>query len=143
MTETIAVAILTFASGLAGAVIGGVTAYKVAKFSAIKSHEQLLHSEKQQIYSELLDAYNSFLAYVTAAKISDADLFTEEERTLYTRFQSAFSKAILISSDDTRKRLTTFALLVNDFGRTRIEPKNLTISFDVAVRSMKEELSLK
>lgn len=143
MTETVIVAILTFASGLTGALIGGFIAYKVAKFSSRQSYQQLLHSEKLQIYAELLETYNLFLAYLTNMVVSNETSFVEEECTLYTRFQSAYSKAILISSEDTRKKLTSFVLLVNEYGKTRIEPEKLTISFNIAVQSLKKELSFK
>ena len=141
MTETLVVALVTFAAGVIGAVIGGITAYKVAKLSAAKNFSQMHHAEKQKIYSELLESYNMFSGAIEASMINKNWLTDAEERTLYTHFQSAYAKAILISSEETVLVLTNFLVDVNRFAANRVRPETLPTLFSQAVTAMRNELS--
>lgn len=141
MTETIVVALVTFSSGLVGALIGGLTAYKVAKFSAEKSIRQTIHTEKLKAYSELIESYQAFLSAITASMINRDWLTDTDERALYTRLQSAWSKAILICSEKTTLQLTLLLTSMNHYAADRKRPDDLSELFQKAVASMRSELS--
>lgn len=140
MTETVVVALVTLASGVIGSMIGGFTAYKVAKFSAEKNIKQTLHIEKQQAYTELVESYDRSTGAITASMIDRAWLTSSEERTLYTRFQSAYAKAILVCSAETGLQLTLLLECANRFAADRRKPKELPDLFSRAVASMRREL---
>ena len=143
MSETITIALITFLSGITGAIIGVITAYQVAKFSSLESKRQLAYTEKQRIYSALLDAYNSYIAMLTASTVDDKTGFPDEnERLLYTHFQSAYSQAVLVSSDTVAKSLTALLIGVNKFGKTLVPPENLNMLYNAAIHEMQKELAL-
>ena len=140
MTETIAVALITFSSGIVGAIIGGFTAYKVAKFSANRSIKQTLHVEKKQAYSELIESYERFVGAIAASMINKAWLEDIEERALFMRFQSAYAKAILICSENAVPQLNLLLKSVNCFATDRKIPDDLSSYFNQVVTSMRNEL---
>ena len=141
MTETVAVALVTFSSGVVGAVIGGFTAYKVAKFSANRNIKQTLHVEKQQAYSELIESYERFIGAIAASMINKALLEDTEERALFMRFQSAYAKAILICSENAVPQLNLLLKSVNRFATDRKIPDDLPSCFNQVVSSMRNELN--
>lgn len=140
ISETVIIALITFASGVVGAVIGGITAYKVAKFSATKNISQALYSEKQRAYAELLDSYNVFSGAIAASIIDKTWLTDAEERSLYTRFQSAYAKAILVCSAETALELTAFIHAVNRYAAERDRPEDLHDLFQRVVSALRREL---
>ena len=140
MTETVAVALITFSSGVVGAIIGGITAYKVAKFSANRSIKQTLHIEKQQAYAELIESYERFVGALAASMINEAWLEDIEERTLFMRFQSAYAKAILICSENAVPQLNLLLKSVSRFATDRKIPDDLASCFNQVVTSMRKEL---
>ena len=122
MSETVLVALITFASGITGAIAGGITAYKVAQYSSRENQKQSLDTEKRNTYAELWDAYNAFIAYLAANSDVNEGVPPEEERLLYVRLQSACIKAALLSSSSVRNSLHSLLLLANEYGKTHTAP---------------------
>ena len=142
MSETVLVALITFASGITGAIAGGITAYKVAQYSSRQNQKQALDAEKRITYAELWDAYNAFIAYVAVNPDTAAEFPPEEERLLYVHFQSTCTKAALLSSSSVRNHLNSLLLLTNECGSTHIFPSELQSVSERVMLEMHKELGL-
>ena len=142
MSETVLVALITFASGITGAITGGIIAYKVAQYSASENQKQSLDAEKRIAYAELWDTYNAFIAYLAANPNASKDIPPADERLLYIHFQSTCTKASLLSSVSVRDPLKSLLYLVNEYGRTHISPPDLHQVSEQVMLEMRKELGL-
>lgn len=140
MSETISVALITFASGLFGTLVGAISAYLTARNTAKSEQAILLHTEKRECYSAFLASYHTFAARITASDSGLAHLPGGVEQELFANFQIAYSKALLLASKDTEKALTALYTCVIELGETRTVPKHTSDAFTKAVEAMRSEV---
>lgn len=139
MSETVYIALITFASSLVGAGIGAFTAYGVAKISASAERKKMINTERIRAYSNLMTAYGNFILNMTADCNEDS-LLSERERLIYTQFQNAYSTAVLVAPRSVVPALNDLFLSINKFGETRQIPDNLGRLYQIAVDKMREDV---
>lgn len=118
MSDTIVVALITFASGAIGAVVGAVSSILMTKYNAQKEWASSFHKSRSDSYSHLLDCAVYYEKdFNNIAKL--ADLF------------SAINAAELVASDKTRSAISAFKerMLAKDFrSATFVEARSQMIS---------------
>lgn len=141
MSETISVALITFVSGLFGALVGAISAYLIAKNTTKSEQAKLLHAEKCKCYSTFLRSYHAFTAQITASDLGLTHLPDGVEQELFANFQIAYSAALLLASKNTEKALTNLYTCVIELGETRTVPERISNAFTNAVKAMRDEVT--
>lgn len=102
MPDTVWVALITFASGLVGTVVGAVVSYKTSMMGMQSDKGKLLHDEKREAYSELLAAHDDIMSYFIRVKLGRYKLGEGNLGDVTYRFSRAHSKAMLIAPASVR-----------------------------------------
>lgn len=105
MPETIQLALITFAAGFTGALIGAVSTYIVSKVGVKADRAKLLHDEKKLAYSQVMRAYYGIYGYLvgvtTGFKKFDKNLTAD----LTDEYYRAYATAILFAPSKVQKAL--------------------------------------
>lgn len=118
MSDTIVVALITFASGAIGAVVGAVSSILMTKYNAQKEWASSFHKSRSDAYSHLLDCAVYYEKDFNST-IKLAELF------------SAINAAELVASDETRSAISAFkkCLMGKDFrSATFVDARSQMIS---------------
>lgn len=131
MSDTVLIALITFASGFVGALSGYVTAKMSAKEQKNREAESLLFQTRLKTYSEYLEALKQW---------SDDPLNPKEKRHLFRKT----SEASLLSSDETDKFLDRVQMYVHKFNGEISESAHneFLMNKSLMLNSMRKDLSL-
>lgn len=114
MSDTVLVALITFASGFAGVLVGAVANYKISKLGVQAEKGKLLHDEKRDAYSEMMAAYYDAIDYFAGVDAGMCKLGEEPFSDVTKRFFSAYSTAVLVAPESVQHAL---AVACSDFER--------------------------
>lgn len=137
MTDTIIVALITFASGAFGAGVTAFITWRTAKLSADKELERRRHEEKQLCFSQFVSAYHT-LMHQAVLNGKDRSHF-KDELTLLVQFQIVYSKAILICDKSSIPPFTKLLHEASEMIKTR-EFDQIKVAYKVAINTMRKEL---
>lgn len=108
MSDTVLIALITFISGLSGALIGAISTWKLSKQTSDSETHKQLRSERLVAYSEYLSAYFKYsVAWGPAASLYHSGDSTARLDTLH-ELGTTFSKALIVASPKTQIALRTF-----------------------------------
>lgn len=136
MSDTVAVALITFASGLLGALTGAVSSYLISKNTAKNEHARLLHTERRESYSALLRTYHTFTSQV----VSQVSLPVQTQEEVKNDFQIAYVSAALLASDETADAMTELMKSAVEIVRTKTYSKEDNDVFSQAITAMQREI---
>lgn len=152
LSETVLIALITFLSGVLGAIVGGISTYLVAKRSSDTELKKLLYKERLVAYSQFMDDYLAFSSYMatlsvkkievdnTSEVISQEDL--SKKRELYSRFNASCSKAGLLASYSTLLALNDLLFSMGDYTITHKQPPDISQDYRRTVDAMRDDLIL-
>lgn len=138
MSDTVLVALITFASGFFGVLVGAVANYKISKLGVRADKSKLLHDEKMIKYSELVSAYHELVRiYAEIANGFRIDV----DRTVDSavRFFNAYGSAALLASPKVIQALKDIDAELSEMTKTCKPPAD-TNRFDALVGAMREDL---
>lgn len=139
MSETVKVALITFASGFLGALIGALSAFVSAKSAERREWNRLLHSERKDCYTALVHNYHMFVARITSYTLEQVPLSVAEEQELFNQFQISYSTALLLCSKKAESALTALYCCASMMGENRIIPPNANVVYTQAIKAMQED----
>ena len=142
MSETIIVALITFASGVLGASIGAVVTYRTTKLSSQEELRKLQREEKRKCYLSFMEAYNSFFTCLVSIEVHfGTEISPDEEIARYKQFQYSCMAVTLVGSDSVLSVLQKLQLAMNQYGQSRMLPKNINQLYTALVEEMRKDLN--
>lgn len=138
MSDTVLVAMVTFASGFLGVLVGAVANYKISKLGVRADKGKLLHDEKMIKYSEVVSAYHELVRIY--AEI-EAEIRIDMDRTVDSavRFFNAYGSAALLASPKVIQALKDIDAELGEMAKT-CKPPDDSHRFDALVDAMREDL---
>lgn len=101
MTETIAVALITAVSGIAGVAVGALFAFITAKSTRRNEYEKLLFEKRLQAYQEFSTDFGEYLKATESAE-------------LYANLLVSTQKVYLVASKETCHYVSIISYLLKD-----------------------------
>lgn len=144
MTETISVALITFAAGVLGSGIGAFATYKVAKLSSSNEQKAVLRTERQLSYRSVITDYNEFCAFYASSETGfHKELYSEhDEVALYKKFQCSCFAARLVASEATHDAINKLLYAVSECAGNHKSTKILSEPFSSMEREMRKDLGV-
>lgn len=137
MSDTVLIALITFASGFLGVVVGAVANYKVSALNVKAERGKLLHDEKKTAYTEAVSAYLATLDFVAA---HDEDSWNEGELIgAARRFLYAQAAVALIAPKSVQQALSQATETVQKMTTTWKTPDTPEV-FELLTGTMREDL---
>lgn len=138
MTDTVIVALITFASGLFGS---GIGAFVTLKISARESARRV-HDQKHVCFTQFVSTYYAFKHELDIALLAVGAPPSEKMKELHTQFQAAYSSALLVCAQSTIKLLNTFYFQLEQYYITGNAPTDLDLAYESALKAMRKELHI-
>ncbi len=136
MSETVTVALLTFASGLFGAGIGAFVSLKTMG----KESERRIHEEKQACYSQFILAYYALKFKLDEALMAMAAPDANELEKLRAQFLVGYSSSLLICAPSTVNLLVAFYFQVEKYCAMGEAPADIDIAYESLLKAMRKEI---
>lgn len=140
MSETVLVALITFAAGLVGAAVGAFATYKAASFGEQANREKILHDEKRAAYSAMFNAFERLQQCF--APWPDGEMSREgkaDVKNCLNSFVYAVLWARIFAPDSVKKPLTNWVTAVNDLVIEFKAPNN-SVLHSAVIRAVREDL---
>lgn len=124
ITETIVIALITFASGALGTVVGAISTHKASKLAAKNQLQQIAiretYAARLSAYQEVFEAHASLLS-------------SGDDKSLEKRFITAINRASLVSSPQTVVELALFQDSTLSRSENRVSAVVIAMQKDLAV----------
>lgn len=141
MTDTVLIALITFISGLSGALIGAISTWKASTHSSRSEIRKHLRNEKIVAYSDYLSTYFKFFLVFSNTLTSFEDVDFNKADILYA-LGSAYSKACIVATPKTQEALRTLTDLCLNCITGDPPGSQVSSAFNALISCMREELQI-
>lgn len=139
MSETVQIALITFASAFLGVVVGAYANYMVSKLGVQADRAKLLHDEKKLAYSQVLAAYFDALSYSVVGTRQNEQLGNNSLLTIVSQFDKSYSLALLLAPSKVQIALDATSRQLAQSVEHEELPENADI-LETLISAMREDL---
>lgn len=128
MSETVLIALITFASGLGGAVVGAFATYKAASFSEGANRAKILHDEKRAAYAAVFNAFERLEQCFVSLPNEDIQQEQKEDiANCLSSFAYAVTWAAIFAPDSVKKPMDAWYCKVLELAGKLEDPENSSL----------------
>lgn len=138
MSDTVLVALITFASGFLGVLVGAVANYHASKLGVQADRGKLLHEEKKTAYRDVASAYLAAIDFIASHDEPSREI-EDEAIEIARQFFRAQATAILIAPSPVQESLFLAARSIQEMTSTWHTPDSPEI-FAALTGTMREDL---